>query len=305
MIQINYLAHSSSRLEFSKKSLSFLKKIKNKDKIKLLINYSNDVDIWQQLKSDFISDGINTEIVYTKSGDYMSKIKKFITSDCEYSCSMDDDIMINEYLWDYIIENIDILQDENNLFVAPLISNGIPSVEMFIRDFCSSEEKNYFYDLFKNTHIPNMWGANYTELNSLRYEDEWSPDTYYDMVSKLKHYYKGVHPIRISYEGQIKLAEIIINNKDKFFSKQEYDLEIVKRPYFCNSFYFIKTNVWKKIIEDASLFRDPFDEVPLNIYKDRYNLNMVFIKNGFCIHMAYNTIGQDKQKIIEELYDKI
>jgi hypothetical protein len=79
-------------------------------------------------------------------------------------------------------------------------------------------------------------------------------------------------------------------------------LEKYKLPYFCNSFYFIKTSTWKKIINNKSLFRDPYDEVPLNIYRESNDLNMVFVRNGFCLHMAYNTINTNNQKNIEKYY---
>lgn len=302
MIQINFLAHNSRRLKFSEYSLHILKKIKNKTKIKLVIHYSNDERFWEEFASNMNVSGVKTLIDYTKVGDYMSKIKKSIISECEYSCSMDDDIMINEYVWDFIIENIDILQDENNLFISPLISNGIPSVELFIRDFCNIEEKNKLYEVFQETHINNNWGVNYSSLNDSELKNEWNPDLFYSLVDKINHYYKGIHPVRLSFEAQQILSDIIINNEEKFFSEQDYKIEIINRPYFCNSFYFIKTDVWKKIINNQNLYRDPFDEVPLNIYKDMNNLNMVFIKNGYCVHMAYNTITEAKQEIIEMKY---
>ena len=102
MIQINFLAHNSRRILFSKKSLSFLKNINHKNDIKLFINYSHDDDIWKDFKNEMITCGISTDICYTCEGDYMGKIRNSVISECEYSCSMDDDIMLNEYLWDYI-----------------------------------------------------------------------------------------------------------------------------------------------------------------------------------------------------------
>jgi hypothetical protein len=209
--------------------------------------------------------------------------------------------MINEYLWDYMIDNVNILDDDKNVFFAPLISNGIPSVELFIRDFCSKEEQEELYNIFENTPIPNLWGANYSHLNHPKLKEKWDEELFYDLVKQINHYYKGIHPVRISFKAQMRLAEIIVNNLEKFFSKQDYSLEILKRPYFCNSIYFIKTQVWKNIVNDNSLMCDGFDEVPLNQYKDRHDLNMVFVKNGYCVHMAYNTIKSD-QRVVENYY---
>jgi hypothetical protein len=96
----------------------------------------------------------------------------------------------------------------------------------------------------------------------------------------------------------------VMKNYHKFDEKGNYYFESIKRPYFCNSLFFIKTEEWKKIISDRSLFRDGYDEVPLNLYKDNHDLNMCFARNGFCIHMAYNTIGPNKQKLVQDYYTK-
>ena len=52
----------------------------------------------------------------------------------------------------------------------------------------------------------------------------------------------------------------------------------------------IKTSTWKKIVTDRSLFVDPFDEVPLNRYFRMNNKKLLFINNGFGLHLMYNTV---------------
>lgn len=302
MIQVNILAHDSNRFDYTSKSLNFITKIKdeNKSKIKIHISYTNpnDLNRWLDIKSFLIENGIETTINNDNSP-YMSKIESFLQTDCDYSCSMDEDIMLNQYLWDYLIENISILDDDNNLFLSPLISNGIPAVEMFLEDFCTESDRIKMEKIFLNTKIPNLWGANYQLLNKNR--DHWSVD-YYTDVYKINHFYKGIHPVRVSYDAHIELLRIIKDNINKFLIKGDYKLEVLERPYFCNSFFFIKTKTWKNIIRNKSLFKDDYDEVPLNLYKDINNLKMVFVRQGFCLHMAYNTIGWQIQKQIENKY---
>lgn len=304
-IQINFLAHYN-RESFFKYILYYLLKLKdvNKEKIKIVIHNTTNDNFWNENIKILNDNNISCEKITQSDGHYMSKIRNSLNTDIEYTCSMDDDILINNFLWDYLIEKINVLDDNNNLFLAPLISNGIPSVDLFIEDFMNEDEQKSMHYIFKNMNIPKeMWGANYSNLNKHTIEsNEWNYENFYREVSNIDHYYKGIHPIRPSYIAQMKLAEIIMNNYPKFESCQNYSLDFIKKPYFCNSFYFIKTDTWKKIINDNSLFRDSFDEVPLNLYKDDHDLNMVFVKNGFCIHMAYNTIGE--QKIIENYYIK-
>lgn len=309
MIQINLLPHNPDRFKFTSRALDEIKNIKNKNLVKLVICYSNtkETSLWVNKVEELRGSGINSELLCITENaldgtNYMNKIKALVNSECEYSCSMDDDILMSAHLWDYIIDNLEILDDDKNLFIAPLISNGIPSVDLFVNDFCTEEEKESLHSTFINTKIENLWGANYEVLNKER--STWGMD-FYDDVKKIDHYYKGIHPVRVSVDAHKKLAEYICKEPKKLMEKNEYKLDILKFPYFCNSFYFIKTETWKKIIDDASLFRDPYDEVPLNLYMEKNDLDMVFVRNGFCLHMAYNTINTPDrrfQKEIEEYY---
>lgn len=303
MIQINVLAHSSDRFTFTSKALDFLKEIKNenKKKIQIVIVATDGIQRWIEKVQEINQHGIDCNLLTIPNSydNYLLKIKSICETKCEYSCSMDDDILISNYLWDYIIENIDILKDDSNLFLAPLISNGIPSVDFFIEDFFEEDSKKEIKDIFIRTKIDNYWGVDYSCLN--KHREEWNTN-YYEDVKKINHYYKGIHPVRISVDAHKKIAENICSNYKRMILPNDYKIEKHQLPYFCNSFYFIKTSTWKKIIHDESLFRDPFDEVPLNLYKDSNNLNMLFIRNGFCLHMAYNTIGTTHQKKIEEYY---
>jgi hypothetical protein len=306
MIQINIIAHNNSRLQFTLKALEFLSKIKNenKSKVKILICYTNAEDffIWNKVCRDLSILGLSIymlcmDISYGKT--YMDKIKFFLESECEYSCSMDDDILISNFLWDYIIENISILDDPSNLFISPLISNGIPTVDIFLNDFCNDTDRNNLYEIFKNTEIKNIWGVDYSSLNY--HKDDWTLE-FYNKVAKISHYYKGIHPVRVSNHAHKELARIICENSNKIIEDNNFRFESYKFPYFCNSFYFIKTETWKRVIYNQNIIRDLYDEVPLNLYREHNDLNMVFVRNGFCVHMAYNTIGVNEQTEIENYF---
>ena len=105
----------------------------------------------------------------------------------------------------------------------------------------------------------------------------------------MNHHYKGVHPIRINYEAIDYLNKCILNNKGKFFNTQPTSLILNdSSPYLCDSIFCIRTDTYKKIIYDGSLFVDRYDEVPLNKYAWNKSMNHVFVENGFAIHILYN-----------------
>ena len=304
-IQINLLIHNLDRIIYTSKSLNFLKKIKseNKQKIKLVIFGGERKEYYNYLLNDLILNGIQTDYVFIvkSSTNYLNKIRYCVdNAKSEYSCCMDEDILISNFLWDFMIENVDILQNNKNLFLSPLISNGIPTVDLFIEDFFNYEEKESIHELFTKTKIDNYWGVDYSSLN--KHRETWDYKNYYDDVKKINHHYKGIHPVRVSYEAHLKIAEIISTRPKKMVENSNFLIENFNFPYFCNSFFIIKTSTWKKIIYSKELYRDMFDEVPLNLYTEKNNLSMCFIRNGFCLHMAYNTIGIESQKNIERYY---
>lgn len=304
-IQINILIHNLDRINYTLKSLDFLKKIKNenKQKIKLVIFGGEKNDFYNTIINDLISNGVQSEYVFIPKSEtnYLEKIRYCVDNTiAEYSCSMDEDILISNFLWDYMIENVDILEDDNNLLLTPLISNGIPSVDLFIEDFCNEEDKKSIHKIFNEIHIDNYWGVDYSSLNKTR--EIWDYKSYYNDVKQINHYYKGIHPVRISYDAHLKIAEVICTNPKKMIIDNNFSIEQHNFPYFCNSFFIIKNSTWRKIIHNGELYRDMFDEVPLNLYMERNNLSMCFIRNGFCLHMAYNTLGHSNQKSIENYF---
>ena len=72
---------------------------------------------------------------------------------------------------------------------------------------------------------------------------------------------------------------------------EKLELKIIcdnNSPYLCNSIFCIKTDNYRKIIDNKSLYVDSFEEVPLNKFSWINNMNHLFVENGFAIHMYYN-----------------
>ena len=101
-IQINILSHNSSRLNFTIRALEEIKKIKNKEKISIVICFTNekDLSIWKELVKNLLDLGISSSYICIEPGidNYMDKIRYLSNTDSKYSCSMDDDILISSYL---------------------------------------------------------------------------------------------------------------------------------------------------------------------------------------------------------------
>lgn len=295
MITINYIPHT--RDFFHPLTFYYLNKIKkeNKEKVELnvLIGKIEGVETSTEKWLDNIKklEGIKVNVVNNLNS-YMEKLNYGITNGGEYSVKLDEDCFINNYLWDFLIENTSILEDENNLVLAPVLSNGIPTAEYFIEGFFDKDIVDEIYSKVVESAFPQIWGFNYPAfLNKHTLGSEkWDSDAFYKASNEIPYHYKGIHPFRINADSQSLLNAKILENLDTFTLKQDYKTTSVKNRYFCNSFFMIKTDTWKTIVNDNTLFVDPFDEVPLNRYATQNNKKLVFVKNGFGIHTMYNTL---------------
>jgi hypothetical protein len=304
MAKFNFFILASHRSRVMEIQSYFFKRIRNKDEIKVhILATGHDAfggktePIYYKCCEDLRQSGIDTEInITTGHRNYMQKIEYAQTIDGEYAFSMDEDLWMSETVIDWMMDNAgEILDDKVNLAISPVISNGIPTCDLFIQDFMTTEQKAELDQLIKDTHIPNIWGANYEHLNEATTKAKrWDYSLFYELVRKVNHHFKGIHPVRINFALNKRINEMVLENWDKLINVPYKSLYPDPRnlPYLCNSVFMIKSDTWRKIIADKSLFRDDFDEVPLNLYREKQGLNWVFVRNGYCLHMIYNTVSQ-------------
>jgi len=291
-IGINYLPFR--REHFAKLAFHFLCKAKPENKSQVEVNILTTADHgpigrWNGLVEMLRSNGVRTNLVDTTVQDYMVKISYAVAQDIEYSIKMDEDCFINEDVWNYWIENIDVLDDDTNTLFAPMLSTGIPTCD-YVVEMLDEPDRHTMRAMFGSTHIPNIWGVDYSDLNAVSTSGSWHQDNFYHLVKQINHHYKGIHPIRVNERAQNELNRIILRNVDKFLLPRQHSLLFSKHPYYCNSFFAIKTSKWRDIVSDKRLFRDDFDEVPINLHRESNDHNFVFIENSFGIHTMYNTI---------------
>ena len=290
---INFILHE--RHDYFTHSIKELLKLKDSIKNKVIVNVLTSFEFFglKQLVDLLKEHGIKFNAFKINSDrNYMNKILTAIDNGGEYSISIDEDVFIPYKTWEYFIDNVSILDDDSNLFLSPTITSGIPSVDIFADDFLSDNEKNEIETIYLKTRIPNIWGCDYSKLNNHTVNcGKWDCVKFYEEVKNVDHFYKGVHPVRFSYQAQKHLNDICMSRIDEISNRDVFSLVKIKRPYFCNSVFAIRTDVWKDIVNNKELFKDEFDEVPMNLHMQNNDLNMVFIKNGVAFHPSYNTIN--------------
>jgi hypothetical protein len=296
-ICIGYLTDDRRTYTFEK-FIYFLNKVEQKKKIHLLLlinNISND--FFENIIKTNLRDINYTILSFPNENNYINKIKTFINftkiNNIKYCMKFDNDLIVNNYTIDFMIENARLLENKDNLFITPTLSSGIPTTDYFIEDFFNADEKKNIHNLFLKTAMPNnLWGFNYEPLNDYTVKStKWHADKFINKLNELNYFYKGIHPIRINKEAIEYMNSVLLKYKNKIHEKQDYKIQINKNfSYLCNSLFLIDVNNYEKLVNNPTLYVDPFDEVPVNKYRQLHNLNGIFIRNSFSIHPIYNTI---------------
>lgn len=277
----------------------FLNKMKNKNKLHLLVLITQGVPpgFFEDIIKTKSKDIAYTIVEFTNNNNYIHKIKTLINfskdHNIKYCMKFDNDIIINNHILDYMIDNVNLLENPDNLYITPALSSGIPTTDMFINDFFDEKEKEHIHNLFLKTTMPNeLWGFNYSELNRHTiYANNWNIENFTTNLNDMECFYKGIHPIRIDRNSINYMNEFLMKNKHKIFDIQAYKTQIVNNPnYLCNSIFIIGADNYSNLVEHSSLYVDPYDEVPVNKYCKINKLNGIIIRNSFSVHPIYNTI---------------
>jgi hypothetical protein len=260
----------------------------------IILTHDNDADFY---KSVLAGTDINNKIIkFPEGNNYLLKANFALqyakSNSIPYMMKCDNDLFFRGRTLDYMIDNLHLLDDDSNLTLGPCLSSGIPSIEYFIPDYLSADEKKTLEGKFLETQLQDIWGARFSHHNAFTTAAaEWDGHGFFADVSKNTHAYKGIHPVRVNVDAINYLNDCIIGNPQPFYNDRE--LSIIrddKSPYLCNSVYCIKTSNYDKILNDQSLYIDCFDEVPLNKYAWRTSSAHLIVRHGYGIHMHYNTI---------------
>ena len=195
-----------------------------------------------------------------------------------------------------MIENRDILyKDPSIVALTPVVNIGVPTCDMFIDDFCSEQDKETLNRMFLSQDMDatagDRWSVDeYGILNQHTIEaDTWNPEAYWKTVGDLKAILKGLHPVRVDFEAQRMLADVVTNDISSFLKKRDYSIDKRWRPYLCNDTCMARTDVYRDI-QDTNEFM-PYDEIPLNLYRQEKDLRFGFIRNGLALHTMYGYVS--------------
>ena len=289
ILQINIYSSAMSRIKFCMHSISQLFKIKETNKEKIILAIFTNKMLEKSWKT-FISNSPIGFVLYVGEGDdYMERTHVAMNSKCEYSCRFDDDEFISYPLWDYMIDNIPILNDPTIAFLSPTFNCGIPSTDFFVNDALTSEEQSHLSTIFIRDGVPQSpwYSVDYSEIQRVISNMKvWDAHSYYENLNSYSGPCKGVHPIRFSYDANMFICKKTIECFNKFTEKNEYYTSKLSNIHNTHPFMF-KTSTWKTAL---NTMYDRFDELSLNMYAFQNKLSTYIVRNGFAIHLGYGSI---------------
>jgi hypothetical protein len=275
----------------------------------LVLTHANDCEFYERvLKGSAISYTVKN---FDNHDNYMNKVRFTVNfasaNKIPYIVKHDNDILMGPAVYDYMFENRGILQDDTNLVLTPTLTSGIPTCDLFVDDYLTSEEKEYMHSLFKSHSFGTIWDVDFQSLNKYTIDaNEWSSDDFYKGVHAIDHHYKGIHPVRVNEHALVELNKLVCKYRDQILGPDSYSLTYdTTSPYFCDSIFCVRTDIYANIISSKELFVDAFDEVPLNKWRDIYGRAIVIIRRGTAIHFMYNGIPNYidyERKFVDMLY---
>lgn len=319
MIQVNLFISKPERAPFTKLALDQFIKIKptNKEVIGLHVYFNKSLkDFWVDEFTQEKYSSIDIVLHLMEKDEYILKIPVAQDTKAEFSCKWDEDVLLGTPTWDYMIENVNVLNmDPYTSVLAPLLTNGLPSVDLFMEDLLTTEEREIAYKIFLEEGLKNVldiWGADYRGVQEfIEKMEEWDADKYWSFVETYNpmatrpyltpnyQWAKGIHPARFSYNFNMFIADKILAHKDKLFGKNNFYMEARATAYFCNNVFLAKTNFWT---QSFLILKDGYDEGQLTIFAKTHGMKPAYVRNSFGIHMAYGCT--DRQEEIENYYIK-
>jgi hypothetical protein len=273
-------------------------------KIKVFNDFFCNHELIHKLEKKCHENGLNFENIVLSDPQYFNKSILISEQSTEYVIKCDEDIYLSTDGWNKYLFGVHDIDWTQTACYVPLITSGIPSVEFFIDYFMSKKDTQFFRAEFSKIQIPNLWGVTYEHLF---YPTE-NPNNFFEQVNKIDHYYKGIHPLRVSMYLQNALTDYLLMDTSWTNVNLENNLINFKPVYFCNSIFLMPTKFYKAAIYGMTCGQytmDGFDEVGLNQYIKDTNKNYICNLNSVAVHPSYNTIGSVYETISNKFYENI
>ncbi len=248
--------------------------------------------------------GIRSRVTYDVT--YREKITRLARSNSSFVMKIDEDIYISADGMQKFITNAmrGLRESPESLYTLPL-STGIPTVELFIERMNSQHVANEIRKIFASVRFERHWGVDYSKLNGV-YGLTGGPSFAAEVKLRIEHYYKGIHPVRMSSLAQKSIVDWVLKDSGWKMPAPVPDVEFTS-VYFCNSCFVASSSFYRATVlgmEKAYYIDDGFDEVALNQHLASTGGSLVVVGCSLGIHPSYNSVA-DYCDISDAFFDSL
>lgn len=233
---------------------------------------------------------------------YWAKALIAYTSRSKFIAKVDDDIFMTEDSWLKFLGHVEKLGPFE--ICSPVISTGIPSVELFLDNYLTSQESSQVRQQLASVNFPKaLWGVDYSSLNGTY---ELGSVEFVQAVGKLPTHFKGIHPVRLDSEAQRMLLDLAF----KAISRgrlTKTPTTVMVRTYFCNNVYALSRRSALRLVLGTLLGRFPFDgydELAINGLMKSYKTGNVVILDSLAVHPSFNS-ARGFQEVKAKMYRNV
>lgn len=233
---------------------------------------------------------------------YWAKALIAYTSRSKFIAKVDDDVFMTEESWLKFLGHVEELGPFE--ICSPVISTGIPSVELFLDNYLTPQESSQIRQQLTSTRFPKaLWGVDYSSLNG---KYDLGIEEFLQAVGDLPTHFKGIHPVRLDSDAQRMLLDLAFQaiSRGRLTKNPK---TVMARTYFCNNIYALSRHSALRLVLGTLLGRLPFDgydELAINGLLKSCNTGNVVILDSLAVHPSFNS-ARGFQEIKAKMYRNV
>lgn len=243
---------------------------------------------------------------WTHHGGYMSKIHEMVqvsrARNLSHMLKVDDDLLFEPAgLAAYLRAACYLRQRRKCSFLGPLVSTGIPSVELFSRRYYSPEEQAELGRCFSSVTMPEqpwqVYESNLSTLNPL--PEPWNGSEFYRRVALLSTPLKGVHPVRLNNGTcsaiAARLVSELLERAENVLVPPvvnfEIDIPDPPYPYLCSMIWLSRRDDFERMLASRANFIYRSEEIYMAQWNKRMHRQTCFVHPTLVVHTGYRFKG--------------
>eukprot|EP00929_Paragymnodinium_shiwhaense_P066936 TRINITY_DN33645_c0_g1_i1.p1 TRINITY_DN33645_c0_g1~~TRINITY_DN33645_c0_g1_i1.p1 ORF type:complete len:545 (-),score=106.85 TRINITY_DN33645_c0_g1_i1:586-2193(-) len=226
-------------------------------------------------------------------GRYMCKIVLMVAlakrHKYEYIACVDDDVILAPSALAFMLKSGPLAEEAGCNVISPIFQNGIPTAELWARNFLSTEERGRLFDCFAKGAGTRTSCKSLPEWTwNMQPVEPWDSTTWYVQVHEVASktvqlggtVFEGhlaIHPVRYNYTCLSMALSYALAKAPRELNRWRKDYSFVVDStgifkYICNNAWMMRTSLYTKVLQaflHSKMPRPKKNTTPLGAYMNR------------------------------------